>query len=212
MFHELRGQLYKVSQHMEHWLSEPVVLKQWARHYETGEPIPDALLNKMFAARKFNQGFDTVEYTSSALVDLALHKVGQDGHKVAGEFCKSADGENLVPMLDIDLNAFEALECDRLGMPQGIALRHRPAHFQHIFATAMYASAYYVYLWAAVLDNDAFEAFKEAGDPFHKETATRLRAMIYSKGNSQDPSELYRKFRGQEPKIDPMLRKKGLLE
>jgi peptidyl-dipeptidase Dcp len=186
-FVELPSQLY------EHWLSQPEVLKKHARHYKTNEPIPDELLQKLMSARSFNQGFDTVEYTACALIDQTLHQVP------------------LESLTDFDMKAFETSELRRLGMPEGIVLRHRPPHFQHLFSGSSYAAAYYVYLWAEVLDADGFDAFLEAGDPFHAETAAKVKRFIYSSGNSIDPREAFRLFRGRDPKVEPMLRKKGLL-
>ena len=205
-FVELPSQLF------EHWLEQEQVIKKHFRHFQTGEAIPDALLKKMFAAQKFNMGFSTVEYCASALVDLALHRLGTDDvAHVPNTFVTSPEGEPLAPLLDIDVGAFEKDEALRLGLPQGIVLRHRPAHFQHIFSTSAYASAYYVYLWAEVLDADAFDAFKETGDIFDQTTAQRLRECIYSKGNSEDPAVLFERFRGRAPAIEPMMHKKGLL-
>jgi len=172
-FVELPSQLY------EHWLSESVVLKKYARHYKTNEPIPEILLQKLVSARNFNLGFDTVEYTACALLDQSIHQIPA----------------NDLPALDI--SSFETKELDRLGMPSGIVLRHRPAHFSHLFSGSSYASAYYVYLWAEVLDADGFDAFKEKGDPFDKETANKARKYIYSSGNSIDPKEAFRIFRGR---------------
>eukprot|EP01036_Dinobryon_divergens_P034296 gene34296-44299_t len=182
-FVELPSQLY------EHWLSQEVVLKAHARHFATDEPIPDELLARMRKARKFNEGFSTVEYTASALVDTALHKASAK---------------------DIDIAQFEVEELQRLGMPEGIIMRHRPAHFQHLFSGGSYAAAYYVYLWAEVLDADGFDAFLETGDCFNKDVASRLRKYIYSSGNTLDPAEAFRLFRGRDPEIGPMLKKKGL--
>uniref|UniRef100_A0A7R9VQR7 oligopeptidase A n=1 Tax=Chlamydomonas euryale TaxID=1486919 RepID=A0A7R9VQR7_9CHLO len=181
------------SQLMEHWMEQPEVLRAHARHYKTGEAVPDALLDRLKAARAFNQGFATVEYTSSALMDQSLHQLPADALK------------------DLDLNEFEKTEMARLGMPQGMVMRHRPAHFQHLFSTSMYASAYYVYLWAEVLDADGFEAFMEAGSCFDADTAARVRRCIYASGNSMEPGEAYRMFRGRDPVIEPMLKKKGML-
>jgi peptidyl-dipeptidase Dcp len=186
-FVELPSQLF------EHWLSEREVLKQHARHFENQEPIPDELLQRLMAARHFNQGFQTVEYTSSALVDAAVHQL--NGDQVAS----------------VDLKVFEQEELSRLGMPQGMVMRHRLPHFQHLFSGSSYAAAYYVYLWAEVLDADAFDAFLENGGPFQPEVAAKVLRYIYSAGNSQDPAELFRSFRGRDPIIEPMLKKKGLL-
>lgn len=178
------------SQLMEHWLEQPEVLKEYARHYETNEPVPDEMLAKLKAAKSFNQGFETIEYTSCALLDMALHQV--DNYD------------------DFDIAKFEKEELERLGMPKGIIMRHRPAHFQHLFASSHYAAGYYVYLWAEVLDADVFAAFKETGNIFDEVTAKRCRKYIYSSGNTVAPDELFRLFRGREPEIQYMLEKKGL--
>ena len=184
-FVELPSQLF------EHWLSEPEVLKRHARHVDTGEPIPDALMERLQAARRFNQGFETVEYTSSALVDLALH--------------------SQTSMTDLDIAKFETQELAKIGMPKQILMRHRLPHFGHLFSGSSYASQYYVYLWAEVLDADGYEAFVEAGNPFDVTTAQRLRKFIYASGNTMEPTEAYRAFRGRSPTVTPMLKKKGLL-
>lgn len=187
------------SQLMEHWLSEPTVLKSFAKHHETQEVVPEDLLAKLKAANEFNQGFATIEYTACALIDMALHMVDDyDAH--------GPDGK------PFDLRAFEEQELERLGMPQGIVMRHRPTHFQHLFSTSHYAAGYFVYLWAEVLDADAFAAFKETGDVFDKETAARVREHIYSSGNTAEPGELFRRFRGRNPEIEFMLEKKGLAQ
>ena len=185
-FVELPSQLF------EHWLSEPAVLKQHARHVDTGEAIPDQLIAKIKAARRFNQGIDSVEYTASALVDLAMHA--------------------LTDMEGLDVDAFERAELERIGMPHDIVMRHRLAHFRHLFAGSSYSSQYYVYLWAEVLDADGYEAFVEAGDPFDAGVAARLKQHIYSTGNTRDPAEAYQAFRGRAPTVTPMLKKKGLVE
>ena len=187
----LRDFVEMPSQLFEHWLSEPEVLKRHACHVETGEPIPDALMARLKTARQFNQGFETVEYTSSALVDLALHAQ--------------------TSMADLDIAKFEAQELAKIGMPKQILMRHRLPHFGHLFSSAGYASQYYVYLWAEVLDADGFEAFVEAGNPFDPLTAQRLHKFIYSSGNTLEPTEAYRAFRGRAPTVTPMLKKKGLV-
>jgi peptidyl-dipeptidase Dcp len=181
-FVELPSQLY------EHWLERPEVLSRFARHAETGAPMPDALLKKVLAARTFNQGFATVEYTSSALVDLDVHLKGT------------------VP----DVVAEEKAELTRIGMPDAIAMRHRTPHFQHIFAGEGYSAGYYGYLWSEVLDADAFEAFVEAGDVFDPAVAQRLRDFIYAAGNRQDAAEAYKAFRGRMPTTAALLKKRGL--
>jgi peptidyl-dipeptidase Dcp len=181
------------SQIFEHWLSEPEVLKRHARHYATHEPIPDALVERLHAARFFNQGYETVRYTASALVDMAAHRLDTIG-------------------ADFDVVAFERDALAGIGLPDGVGLNHRLPHFQHLFAGSGYAAGYYVYLWAEVLEADGYEAFAEAGDPFDPEVAARLRRFIYAAGDSLEPSEAYRSFRGRTPQIEPMLRQRGLLE
>ena len=185
-FVELPSQLF------EHWLSEPEVLKRHARHVVTGEPIPDALIERLHAARFFNQGYETVRYAASALVDMAAHSLAQ--------------------VDDLDIVAFESAELERLGMPKGVGINHRLPHFQHLFAGSGYAAGYYVYLWAEVLEADGYEAFVEAGDPFDPQVAARLRRFIYSSGDSLEPTAAYRAFRGRSPHIEPMLRQRGLVE
>jgi peptidyl-dipeptidase Dcp len=183
-FVELPSQLY------EHWLEQPEILREFARHYRTGEPIPDAMITKLAAARTFNQSFATVEYVASALVDLDLHLLEQADH--------------------LDVNAFERESLARIGMPDEIVMRHRPPHFAHIFSGGWYASAYYSYMWSEVLDADAFQAFREAGDVFDKATAQKLRLHIYAAGGTRDPAEAYTAFRGRLPSPDALLRKRGL--
>jgi peptidyl-dipeptidase Dcp len=185
-FVELPSQLF------EHWLAEPEVLKRHARHCRTDEAIPDALIDKLLAARLFNQGFETVRYTASALVDMAVHAL--------------PDRE--AP----DVVEFERAELARIGAPADAGMNHRLTHFQHLFSSASYAAGYYVYLWAEVLDADGYEAFVEAGGPFDAAVAARLRRFIYSSGNSIEPGEAYRAFRGREPSVDAMLKGRGLVE
>ncbi|MCE4223850.1 M3 family metallopeptidase [Methylobacterium sp. C25] len=185
-FVELPSQLY------EHWLEQPEVLRQHARHYRTGEPMPEELLTRLLAARTFNQGFATVEYTSSAIVDMTLHL--------------SAAGE-----AGLDVLAFEAEALKRIAMPAEISMRHRSPHFAHIFSGEGYAAGYYSYLWSEVLDADAFDAFREAGDIFDPETATRLRRFVYGAGNLRDPRDAYTAFRGRLPSTGPLLKKRGLV-
>lgn len=185
-FVELPSQLF------EHWLEEPEVLKKHARHHVTGEPIPDELVRRLQAARNFGQGYETVRYTASALVDMAIHA--------------RTDGA------PADIVAFEADELQRIGLPPAIGMNHRLPHFQHLFSSASYAAGYYVYLWAEVLDADGYEAFIEAGSPFDAAVAKKLQQFIYSSGNSMEPTRAYQAFRGREPTVEPMLRQKGLLE
>jgi len=179
------------SQLMEHWFEEPEVLKEYARHFETDEPVPDELIQKMKTARSFNQGFATIEYTACALLDMLLHQV--------------EDYDNF------DITKFEEEELGRVGMPQGVVMRHRPAHFLHLFASNSYAAGYYVYLWAEVLDADVYAAFQETGNVFDPEMAERVRKFVYSAGNTVAPDELFRKFRGRDPDIKYMLEKKYLV-
>lgn len=181
-FVELPSQLY------EHWLSTPEVLEEFAIHYKTGKPIPEKLRKRMEAARNFNQGFATVEYTACAMVDMALY----------AEPAKAS----------IDVDRFEADTLARLGMPREIAMRHRLPHFMHIMGG--YSAGYYSYLWSEVMDADAFSAFEETGNVFDPKTAHRLREFIYSAGNRRDPHDAYIAFRGRPPKIDGLLKKRGL--
>src|SRR5215471_10079660 len=177
------------SQVFEHWLEVPDTLRRYARHYRTGDPLPEELLQKLLAARTFNQGFATVEYTACAMLDLDLHS--------------SAERREL------DVDAFEKEFVAKIGMPPEIGLRHRPAHFGHLFAGGGYAAGYYAYLWAEVLDADGFAAFVENGDPFDPALSARLKA-IYSAGDTTDPMQLYRAFRGRDPEVAPLLNKRGL--
>ncbi len=183
-FVELPSQLY------EHWLEEPAVLEKFAVHAETGAPMPKALLEKMRAARNFNKGFDTVEFLSSALVDMDFHAVRD--------------------VTDIDPAAFQKASLDAIGMPKEIAMRHASPHFLHIFTGDGYSAGYYSYLWSEVLDADGFRAFKEAGDPFHAATAARLYEYIYSSGGTRDFAEAYRQFRGRDPDVEALLEGRGL--
>ncbi|KAA6485469.1 M3 family metallopeptidase [Rhizobium rhizogenes] len=181
-FVELPSQLY------EHWLTVPAILKEYAVHYETGAPIPQALLDKVLAARTFNAGFNTVEFTSSALVDMAFHTRG------AVE----------------DPMAVQAEVLSEIGMPKSIVMRHATPHFQHVFSGDGYSAGYYSYMWSEVLDADAFSAFEETGDAFDAQMAEKLKANIYSVGGSIDPEAAYKAFRGKLPSPDAMLKKKGL--
>ena len=177
------------SQIFEHWMSAPATLRRYACHYQSGEPIPEDLLRRLLAVRTFTQGFATVEYTGAALLDLDLHR------------------ERLPQSLD--LARFENEFLDRIGMPREVGLRHRPAHFQHLFAGGGYAAGYYAYLWAEVLDADGFAAFTESGNLFDPDLAARLKA-IYSAGDTEDPMQLYRAFRGRDPRITALLEQRGL--
>jgi peptidyl-dipeptidase Dcp len=185
-FVELPSQLY------EHWLEQPQVLRRFARHYKTGKAMPEDLLARVIAARTFNQGFATVEYLASALVDLEFHLLA------------APDA--------LDPAAFEANVLGKIGMPAEIAMRHRSPHFLHVFSGGGYASGYYSYMWSEVLDADAFEAFKETGDVFDPTTAARLRDDILAAGGSRDPGDAYTAFRGRLPTPDALLRKRGFAE
>ena len=182
-FVELPSQIY------EHWVALPETLRAYARHVETDAPLPDALIERLLAAQGFNQGFGTVEYTAAALIDMALHS-----HPAP---------ETIVP------EAFETSFLASIGMPVEIGIRHRPAHFQHLFAGGGYAAGYYSYLWSEVLDADGFDAFKEAGDPFDAATAARLRVLL-SAGDTRDPMALYVAFRGRPPSTAALLRSRDL--
>lgn len=183
-FVELPSQLY------EHWMAEPEVLKKFARHWQTDEPLPDALLAKLQAARQFGQGYETLRYTASAIVDMAAHAL---------------------PVAPGDVVRFERDTLADWKLPHEVGINHRLTHFQHLFSSAGYAAGYYVYLWAEVLDCDAFDAFVEAGDVFDTTVAARLRECIYSVGNSREPGEAFRAFRGRDPVVEPMLKDRGLL-
>ena len=181
-FVELPSQLY------EHWLLQPEVLRRYARHYQTGKPISSSLIKRLKAARNFNQGFQTVEYLASAIVDLELHV--------------------LEDTKDLHVDRFERQILGSIGMPEEIVMRHRIPHFQHIIGG--YAAGYYSYLWSEVMDADAFEAFEATGDVFDAETARRLFDTIYSAGGRRDPAEAYKPFRGRAPTTKALLEKRGL--
>ncbi|HEX3252296.1 MAG TPA: M3 family metallopeptidase [Pyrinomonadaceae bacterium] len=176
------------SQLMEHWLSTPEVLQRFALHYQTGKPIPQELVDKIKRTSTFNQGFATVEYLSAALVDMKLHLAGAQ---------------------KIDPDAFERETLAQLGMPKEIVMRHRLPHFLHIFSSDSYSAGYYSYLWSDVLTADAFGAFVEGKGPYDRAVAERLRKYVFSVGNTVDPAEAYRTFRGRDPKIDALMKKRG---
>jgi len=186
-FVELPSQLF------EHWTTEPEVLRRHARHVVTGEPIADALIERLKRARRFGQAFETVRYTASALTDMAVHALPRS-------------------QVPADPVAFEAQVLRERGLPSGVGVNHRFAHFQHLFYGAGYAAGYYVYLWAEVLDADAFDAFTEAGSPFDAAVAQRLLKHIYAAGDSVEPGATYEAFRGRAARIEAMLEKKGLLQ
>jgi peptidyl-dipeptidase Dcp len=183
-FVELPSQLY------EHWLEVPEVLEKHALHVETGEPMPADMLKRLLAAGTYDQGFATVEFVSSALVDLAFH----EGDAPADPMQKQA----------------EVLE--GLGMPHAIRMRHATPHFAHVFSGDHYSSGYYSYMWSEVMDADAFAAFEEAGDPFDPATAARLERFVLGAGGSEEADVLYTKFRGRMPGVEPMLKGRGLLD
>jgi len=176
------------SQVMENWATDPEVLKSYARHYKTGEPIPDALIEKIKKSQFFNQGFETVEYVAASFLDMDWHSITEPR--------------------DVDPLKFEADSMARIALIPEIVSRYRTTYFNHIFSGG-YSAGYYSYLWAAVLDSDAFEAFKETS-LFDQATAGSFRTNILEKGDSEDPMVLYKRFRGREPRIEPLLKKRGL--
>ncbi len=177
------------SQIHEHWALEPELLKTYARHYKTGEVIPDDMIAKLQAAATHNQGFATAELAGAALLDLEYGKLN--------------------PTEDIDVVEFEKRVADKLGMPAELTFRYRSPYFKHVFGSDGYASGYYTYLWAEVLDTDGFELFKEKGI-FDPETAKAFKENVLEKGGSEDPMVLYVNFRGHEPSVDALLRNRGL--
>jgi peptidyl-dipeptidase Dcp len=178
------------SQILEFYFSSDDNLQRYARHYQTGEPMPAALIERIRAAANFNQGFGTVEYMASAIIDMDLHLANPAG---------------------IDVSASEAATLARLGMPEAIIARHRPTHFGHIFAGG-YAAGYYGYMWADVLSADAFEAFVETGNIWDRATADRLCEYVFCAGNRRDPAEAYRGFRGRDATVDALMRDRGFAE
>lgn len=183
-FVELPSQLY------EHWLLTPVVLGRFAKHVKTGKPMPKSLVDKIRAAQTFNQGFATVEFLASAIVDIDFH----------------ADPE----AASTDPIAAEKKTLKRIGMPKEIIMRHRTPHFQHVFSGDGYSAGYYSYLWSEVLDADAFAAFEETGDVFDPDTAKRLKKFVYGAGGLRDEGEAYKAFRGRMPTVEGLLKKRGL--
>jgi len=183
-FVELPSQLF------EHWLEVPAVLDAHARHWQTGAPIPAELRDRLIAAATYDQGFATVEYLASALVDLAFHEGAAPADPMAAQ-------EEVLAAL---------------GVPKAIGMRHATPHFAHVFAGDGYSAGYYSYLWSEVMDADAFDAFREAGDPFDAATARRLERFILSAGGSEDAETLYLRFRGRMPGVEPLLRGRGLLD
>ena len=177
------------SQVLEHWASEPELLKSYAKHYKTGEVISDELIDKMKNASKFNQGFANTEYLAATYLDMDWH--------------------SLVSTDIQDTNDFERKSFEKIGLIDEIVSRYRTTYFQHIF-TSSYSAGYYSYIWAAVLDSDAFAAFKESGDIYNQDLANKYREYILEKGGTENPMELYQKFRGSNPNIGPLLEDRGL--
>ncbi|MBL4891353.1 MAG: M3 family metallopeptidase [Rhizobiaceae bacterium] len=187
-FVELPSQLF------EHWLTVPEILTKYAVRHDTGEPLPNDLLAKVLESETFNSGFENVEFTSSALVDMEFHALDE----------KAAS--------DVDPMAFQNERLAAFGMPSEIVMRHATPHFAHVFAGDGYSAGYYSYMWSGVLDADAFRAFEETGDAFDAETAGKLLRYIYSSGGSMDPEDAYKAFRGSLPNPDALLKQRGLKE
>ncbi len=178
------------SQIMENWALEPEVLQSYAKHYQTGEPIPQELIDKINKSSKFNQGFITTEYLSAALLDLDWH---------------TYDGSQSID----DVNQFEKNSLDKIGLIPEIIVRYRTPYFNHIFSGG-YSAGYYSYIWAEVLDADAFDAFKSSGDLFNQKYASAFRKCILEKGGTEDPMKLYKEFRGADPSVESLLKRRGL--
>ena len=176
------------SQLLEHWLSTPEVLSKFALHYKTGKPLPQELADRIAKASTFNQGFETTEYLASALVDMKLHLTKEDA---------------------IDPDKFERETLEALKMPKQIVMRHRLPQFAHIFSGDSYSAGYYSYLWSDVITADAYGAFTEAKGPYDQAVADRLYKYVFSVGNTIDPAQGYRNFRGRDPKIDALMKKRG---
>lgn len=183
------------SQVMENWANHPIYLKQYAKHYQTGEPMPDELIDKMTAASHFNQGFMTTEFLAAALLDMDYHTLTAENAKIN------------------NIEQFEQQAMERIGLIPEILPRYRSTYFSHIFGSVTgYSSGYYSYTWSEVLDADAFEAFVESGDIFSKQVASNFRNKLLSKGGTKDAMELYVDFRGHKPGIEPLLKNRGLLD
>jgi peptidyl-dipeptidase Dcp len=176
------------SQIMENWATAPEVLKVYAKHYQTGAPIPDELITKIKNAEKFNQGFATVEYLAASFLDMDWHSISEEK--------------------PLDAVAFEHAALERIHLLPEIVVRYRSPYFQHIFSGG-YSAGYYSYIWSEVLDSDAFQAFKEKG-LFDPATARSFRQNILEKGGTEDAMEMYKRFRGREPSVEPLLEKRGL--
>jgi peptidyl-dipeptidase Dcp len=175
------------SQLLEHWLSTPEVLQRFALHHQTGKPIPQALVDRIKRASTFNEGFETTEYLAAALIDMELHLAGDT---------------------PIDPDAFEKTVLAELGMPREIVMRHRTPQFSHVFAGDGYSAGYYSYLWSDVLTADSYGAFTEAGGPYDRDVARRLKDLL-SIGNTVEPADAYRAFRGRDPRVEALMKKRG---
>ncbi len=173
---------------MENWLREPEVLRLFAKHYQTGEPIPEELIDKIVASAKFDQGFHTVEYLAAAYLDMAYHML-----------------DSTEP---VEPRSFESAAMTDIGLIDEIIPRYRSSYFAHVFSGG-YSAGYYSYIWSEVLDADAFQAFRES-DLFDQEIAERYRSEVLSKGGTRPGMELYANFRGREPAVDPLLERRGL--
>jgi peptidyl-dipeptidase Dcp len=176
------------SQILEHWLATPEILNRFALHHRTGQPLPKELVARIEKAKTFNQGFKTVEYLSAALVDMKMHLAGAK---------------------PVEPKAFEKETLAALGMPKEIVMRHRPPHFLHVFGGDGYSAGYYSYLWAETLSADAYQAFVEAGGPWDEKVAARLRDHVFALGNTRDPAEAYRAFRGRDPGVAALMKERG---
>jgi peptidyl-dipeptidase Dcp len=176
------------SQMLENWLPTPQVLSRFALHYQTGKPIPQALVDRIDKASSFNEGFATVEFLASALIDMKLHLAGSQ---------------------KIDPDKFERETLAQMGMPSELVMRHRTPQFGHVFSSDGYSAGYYSYLWSVVLAADAFSAFTEAGGPYDKAVAARLRQNVFTVGNTVDPAAGYRAFRGRDPEIDALMKQRN---
>jgi peptidyl-dipeptidase Dcp len=172
----------------ENWVLTPEVLDKYARHYKTGERMPQALIDKLEAAETFNQGYQTVEYLGSALVDMKIH---------------------MDPSGTIDPVQAEKALLAEIGMPREIAMRHRLPAFNHLFDSDSYSAGYYSYLWSDVQAADAWAAFEETGDPWHPATARKFKDIILATGDAIDRAEAFRQFRGRDPKVEALLKNRG---
>ena len=175
---------------MEHWVFEPEVLKVYAKHYQTGEVIPQELVDKIVKSSKYGQGFATVEYLAASLLDMDYHTLKEQ-----------------LPGMDIE--AFEAEAMNKRGLIRQIPPRYRTTYFGHTMEGG-YTAGYYSYIWAEVLDADAFEAYKETGDIFNPEVASKFRKYVLTPGGIDDAMDMYKNFRGKEPGIEPLLKNRGL--